>query len=194
MAESPGDVQAKAQPGAYRSPGAVDNPACNCTGCITVEACFVDAWATPITRGSLSVESETKGTIVNGNAETESLATHGVVDGETETAPIEELGTFYHPDVGSGMVTAQLVPSGNDLPAAMDALGTTLTGFRDATLTRLEPYLSEWLNDGLLSVPAAGARGLGQGLTIWWQGESDFRNGVSSYAMEMSQASISTPP
>ncbi|MEM1148988.1 MAG: hypothetical protein AAGI03_00305 [Pseudomonadota bacterium] len=190
MADAPGDVQAKAQSGAFSSPGSFDNPVCNCSGCINVEACFTDAWATPITRGPLIVESQTKGTIVNRNAETESLGTHGVVDGDTETAPLEKLGTFDHPDVGSGMVTAQLVSSGNDLPDAMDALGTTLTGFRDATLTRLEPYLNEWLNDGVLSVPAAGARGLGQGLTIWWQGESDFWNGVSAYAMEMSQASI----
>jgi len=71
----------------------------------------------------------------------------------------------------------------------MQDLGETLPPFRDDTLTDLRPFLTEWLQDGALSVPRAGVRGVGTGLSIWWEGESDFWGGGSTYAIEMANAS-----
>ncbi|MCG7626001.1 hypothetical protein MHM97_21805 [Epibacterium sp. Ofav1-8] len=154
-----------------------------CAGLIRVEACYRDAWTTPLTNACVRVEDST-GVVVDGAVRTEPLIAHGLKDGDAPTAPLTTMGTTPPIEVAQGTSEVTLVPQGaGEADAGMGDLGAALAGFRDDALVKLQPYVLEWEARGLLSIPEARFRGVGKGLSAWYQGEADFWGGVSDRAV-----------
>ncbi|SHE87581.1 hypothetical protein SAMN05444273_10313 [Litoreibacter ascidiaceicola] len=184
----PGTVAAQAQAGAPASQGEMDRICLPCSGQIMVEACYVDAWNTPLTDACVKVEDST-GVVVDGAIRTEPLAAHGQKDGDAPTAPLVTMGTTPLIEVAHGITDVSLVAQGaGEADSGMDDLGAALTAFRDDALTKLQPYVAEWEAKGLLSIPEARLRGIGKGLSSWYQGEASFWGGVSEKAISAYQS------
>ena len=159
-----------------------------CSGQIMVEACYVDAWNTPLTDACVKVEDST-GVVVDGAIRTEPLAAHGQKDGDAPTAPLATMGTTPEIEVAHGLVDVSLVAQGaGEADSGMGELGAALTAFRDNALTKLQPYVTEWEAKGLLSIPEARLRGVGKGLSSWYEGEASFWGGVSEKAISAYQS------
>ncbi len=154
-----------------------------------VEACYIDAWNTPLTDACVKVEDST-GVVVDGAIRTEPLAAHGQQDGDAPTAPLTTMGTTPLIEVARGITDVSLVPqgAGGEADSGMDNLGAALTAFRDDALTKLQPYVAEWEAKGLLSIPEARLRGIGKGLSSWYEGEASFWGGVSEKAISAYQS------
>ncbi|SDW62602.1 hypothetical protein [Litoreibacter albidus] len=154
-----------------------------------VEACYVDAWNTPLTDACVKVEDST-GVVVDGAIRTEPLAAHGQRDGDAPTAPLMTMGTTPLIEVAHGITDVSLVAqgAGGEADSGMDDLGAALTAFRDDALTKLQPYVAEWEAKGLLSIPEARLRGIGKGLSSWYEGEASFWGGVSEKAISAYQS------
>ena len=180
---APSAVAAQARAGAPAAQGDMDRICLPCAGLIRVEACYRDAWNTPLTNACVRVEDST-GVVVDGAVRTEPLIAHGLKDGDAPTAPLATMGTTPPIEVAQGTSEVTLVPQGaGEADAGMGDLGAALAGFRDDALVKLQPYVLEWEARGLLSIPEARFRGVGKGLSAWYQGEADFWGGVSDRAV-----------
>lgn len=184
---SPSDVAARAQAGAPTAQGEMDRVCLPCAGQVAVEACYTDAWCTPLTNGAVRIEDPT-GIVIDGSMMTEPLAAHGQQDGDAPTAPLVTMGTTPPVEVALGITVASIVSQGGgEAAAGMTALGTALTQFRDDALRDLSPYVTEWETNGIMSIPDARLRGLSKGLVSWYEGEAGFWGGVSDLAIEQYQ-------
>ncbi|WP_052699531.1 HNH endonuclease [Tritonibacter mobilis] len=180
---APSAVAAQARAGAPAAQGDMDRICLPCAGLIRVEACYRDAWNTPLTNACVRVEDST-GVVVDGAVRTEPLIAHGLKDGDAPTAPLATMGTTPPIEVAQGTSEVTLVPQGaGEADAGMGDLGAALAAFRDGALVKLQPYVLEWEARGLLSIPEARFRGVGKGLSAWYQGEADFWGGVSDRAV-----------
>ncbi len=180
---APSAVAAQARAGAPAAQGDMDRICLPCAGLIRVEACYRDTWNTPLTNACVRVEDST-GVVVDGAVRTEPLIAHGLKDGDAPTAPLTTMGTTPPIEVAQGTSEVTLVPQGaGEADAGMGDLGAALAGFRDDALVKLQPYVLEWEARGLLSIPEARFRGVGKGLSAWYQGEADFWGGVSDRAV-----------
>ncbi|WP_299192788.1 hypothetical protein [uncultured Litoreibacter sp.] len=185
---SPGAIAAQAQAGAPASQGEMGRICLPCSGQVMVEACYLDAWNTPLTDACVKVEDST-GIVVDGAIRTEPLAAHGQKDGDAPTAPLVTMGTTPLIEVAHGITDVSLIPQGaGEADSGMAELGTALTAFRDGALTKLRPYVAEWEQKGLLSIPEARLRGVGKGLSSWYEGEASFWGGVSEKAISAYQS------
>uniref|UniRef100_UPI00260D6187 hypothetical protein n=1 Tax=uncultured Litoreibacter sp. TaxID=1392394 RepID=UPI00260D6187 len=185
---SPSAVAAQAQAGAPASQGEMDRSCLPCSGLIKVEACYIDAWNTPLTDACVKVEDST-GVVVDGALRTEPLAAHGQQDGDAPTAPLATLGTTPEIEVAHGGADVSLISQGGgEADSGMVDLGAALTSFRDDALGKLQPYVVEWEAKGILSIPEARLRGIGKGLSSWYEGEASFWGGVSDKAISAYQS------
>ncbi|MEO0697964.1 MAG: hypothetical protein AAFY84_17935 [Pseudomonadota bacterium] len=184
---SPSDVAARAQATAPAAQGEVDRVCLPCSGQVAVEACYTDQWCTPLTNGALRIEDST-GVVVDGSLMTEPLAAHGQQDGDAPTAPLLTMGTTPPVEVALGVAEVSIIPQGGgEADGGMEALGNALASFRDSALGKLAPYVTEWEARGLLSISDAQLRGLGRGLSEWYEGEVGFWGGVSDFTITQFQ-------
>ena len=192
MSISPDSINARSQPSAYSFAGSIDSATKPCKGWLAVEACYTDKWKTPLTRAPIRI-ADASGTVIDGTANTRGLDSYGVTDGDTQTAPLAELGQFRQAEVQRGRVDVNLIADqgGNAAAdAAMDELGRTLTTFRDESIAGLQPWVVKWEQDGLWSIAEAQRDGVIRGLQSWWSSEADFWGGVSAAALTAGQQAL----
>ena len=182
---TPEDIEARSQASAWSLTGTIDSATKPCAGWVAVNACYTDRWATQLTGAPIRL-ADASGLVLDQTAKTRGLASYGVSDGDTATAPLDELGQFRQAEVKRGPVDVELVrdSSGDgEADAAMADLGAALTQFRDTSIGALQPWVRKWEQDGIWSIAEAQRDGIARGLEAWWNSESDFWGGVSQAAI-----------
>ena len=156
---------------------------------------YDDPWQTPITGVNIHLEDE-QGPITETSASL-GLNDLGRQDSEYSHAMRSLVGKTQAPYHAYTPVNASTIIDSS----AADTISTLTQQILDSTQTfqttmgeQIEPWLTQWNEQGLLSIPEAYRTGAHRGLSEWWQGEADFWGnvveGLSSAAQYAQQQAV----
>ena len=152
-----------------------------CQANAQVQANYDDPWNTPITLRPLQI-SYVDGEMIDAGGELMSAKSLGTEDGfiTPEVRPV--LGTYETPAPRHGMVNVSIVPEGGPDPAALErAIVSDLQAYSTEMQTAVQPWITEWEDEGFRSLLSRAWEGLKSGAQAWWDGEGDFWNAVGDW-------------
>ena len=190
----PATVAARSERSAYAEATPPHGVCATCRGPVMVRACYNDYWQTPITRAPLLVE-DANGIVFNGDISTLGLLNFGAQDGEIgeeDLAAIREyLGTVEAADAQRGGVAVELISDEAALQEAQnlaEQIKADLRALAGRMETSLQPWITEWENDGWWGAIGTFFSGVRDGVTAWWEGEGEFWSAVRDWIAGLPEA------
>lgn len=189
---SPSEVAIRSERSAYAEAIPPGDVTAACRGPVLICAEYDDRWRTPVTMAPLRV-TDRDGVVLDGTARTQGLPSFGMQDGDEIDDVRPELGRFDVNDAARGPVTVELVPdpsAASEVDALSQQIKSVLNGFKSEMETALLPWITEWNEKGILSIPRAYRSGQIRGLSEWWEGEKDFWASVGGWISNAFKAAV----
>lgn len=189
MALDPKEISARSQKSAYAETGDMTSICMPCTGPVKIEACYDDPWRTPITGAPVRIE-DSSGVLLPGvpaGPTTLSLLNFGAQDGMDVVLSIRpELGTFFYPQAQRGALDIALVgdpTAQSEVDALALQINALVAGLKSEMEVALLPWIEEWNDKGIFSIPKAYRNGQLRGLSEWMQEEAGFWASVGNWSL-----------
>ncbi|MEM1160911.1 MAG: hypothetical protein AAGJ28_08255 [Pseudomonadota bacterium] len=178
---TPDEIYARTQRPQSDDPGPIGAAEKPCAHSIRFVLEYDDTWGTRITDVPVKLTDNT-GVLVDGDKRTTSLKTFGKQDGDDGVADVlARLGMFEHNCVEPGFATFETVPDpgaeGDVRSLEQQTLGK-LKAFESEMEAALKRWVDDWEANGWLTVAGAARDGLVNGVSTWWEGESEFWESV----------------
>lgn len=145
-----------------------------CETYVRIEAHYDDAWRTPLAPQPLMVQY-LEGSVIDGGGETRSVMSFGTQDGQVTDAIRPDLGSHMTAAPYAGAISAEIVEESGPDPAALErSINADIGAFVTAINTALQPWITEWQDEGLWGLFGTIFEGIQNGMGAWLSGEGEF--------------------
>lgn len=107
-------------------------------------------------------------------------------DGQSIQGVLTEVGAYDDRAPEAGAISAAIMPEGGADPVALEQeIIADLAAFARSMETAMQPWITQWEEDGWLGLFSSMWTRLKAGVGAWWEGEGDFWNAVGEWIVNL---------